>query len=139
MSVHCLCDLDHYNPSSLQKQSKYAYAISALRTLLHQFGKCLTDTLSTIERLAALQSDLKGHGNLYCYGNTVDIGYQPNYHCLIGMSPTYLQQLGVGVHEYPRFVKQRSEEWHQIRHKAFVTGREYIACCTWGGQLEETT
>ena len=64
---------------------------------------------------------------MYCLNNSVDLGKQHNYVCLLGLNDTWLQDNNDSqlVLQYAQFVKQRTNVWFNLRKLAKVTGSTF--------------
>ena len=98
------------------KTSKYIYVISYLTSRLYEIGECISSLMHSIDLLGNICSQLNSCTQLYARGSEIDLAHQSNFVCLRNHS------LDVSDVRDPCFVKQRGEQWMQIRSQARATG-----------------
>ena len=107
--------------SSDWRSSKYADAISSLKTRVFEIDSCLSDSVKNLDKLGFEASLCNYSSDLYSVGNTINLGQQGNYLCLKGI--TDVRSLCEAFcNDQLAFVKQKSEAWLWVRNKAVVTG-----------------
>ena len=107
--------------SSDWRSSKYAYAISSLKTRVFEIDSCLSDSVNNLDKLGFAASLCNYSSDLYSVGNTINLKQQGNYLCLKGI--TDVRSLCEAFcNDQLAFVKQKSEAWLWVRNQAVVTG-----------------
>ena len=105
--------------------NQYSFVINALETMLYRGREAIKESLDTIDQLCCFCANSNQASPLYSSESYIYLKEQPNFACLLGLSDEIIKSYearGVDVHEMSKFVKQRSETWHQIRQTAKVTG-----------------
>ena len=97
-------------------QNLYAYAISSIKSTIHQVNAAINETLSTIGDVACECSNL-GDCTYFVRDRLTSRRSQANWVGLV--TPKMLPQTHKNEIAY---VQQRSEEWHQMRSSFRVTG-----------------
>ena len=103
----------------------YLHIITLLKWFEIWYQEAIKESLDTIDQLwyACAKSNKVAH--LYGSESYIALAGQPNFACKIGLFDKIINSYetqGIDVHEISKFVKQRSEMWHQIRKTAKVTG-----------------
>ena len=93
------------------RESKYAYGISRTHALLYQVQNCISRLLECNNNLLALGAKLQGQATCNKADNLENL---PKY-----VELPLLHQEGPVV---TRLVKQRTEEWHELRRECPLTG-----------------
>ena len=107
--------------SSDWRSSKFAYAISSVKTKIYEIDSCLCESIKILDSLGLAASLCSYSNDLYSVGNTINVGQQQNYMCLKGI--TTVQSLGDDFcNDKLAIVNQRSEAWHWARKQAAITG-----------------
>ena len=104
---------------------QYSFVINALETMLYRGCECIKESLDTIDQLCYACAKSNKVAHLYSSESYIALAEQPTFACLIGLSDEIINSYetqGIDVHEMSKFVKQRSEMWHQFRKTAKVTG-----------------
>jgi hypothetical protein len=96
------------------RTSKFVYAISAMQTYVFQLNDCIRDTLHCVDLHGSVIAALHGVPHLYTETKVILLGEQKNYVCLNGQA--------LAENSDSRYVKQRTDRWHEIRKTAKVTG-----------------
>ena len=86
--------------------------ISSLKVSKYDVMQSISSGLNIINEICRISANLNGCEQLYSYSGVVDLTKQRNYHQLKANVTT----------DDNRFVKQRSNEWFDIRKEAMVTG-----------------
>lgn len=97
------------------KKSKYAYAISAMKTNIGMTKDCIDSLLRVNDRICKYFSYLNGSETSFVIGKEADMNNQPNYFCL--RSEFYTETKS----QCTKFLQQRSDEWFELRKQAKVT------------------
>ena len=92
--------------------SKNIYVISYMTSRLYEISECISSLMHLIELLGSICSMLNSCSHLYARGSEIDLGHQSNFVCLKNHSSD------VSDVQDPCFVKQRGEQWMQIRSQA---------------------
>ena len=90
------------------EKSQLAFVISSLITSVYDLKSCISNLLKLIDRACQVIATLNGVN--YTIDNVVNLSQRTKYQHLTGNSND------------PKYVKQRSNKWHEIRKKAKVTG-----------------
>ena len=98
------------------RDSRYVYVISGLQASLFQLKEFKTETVTVVNTLLYIISCLHDPVSEYVLGKEVDQAYQQN------MLSLPEEQNDQGAMKNPRFMKQRSNKWFEIRKTAKVTG-----------------
>ena len=109
------------------KESKLSFAVSSVRTNLYRIKECISGLVHHIDQISYFIACLNKTGHMYCLNNSVDLGKQHNYVCLLGLNDTWLQDNNDSqmVLQYAQFVKQRTNVWFNLRKLAKVTGSTF--------------
>jgi hypothetical protein len=99
------------------RASKYAYVISIQASSLFEVNDCVEDILNTINKLCEECAVLNSCSHLYSSASEIDLNAQENILCLADKQPH-----GLSSTVEPRYTKQRSSEWFDIRKEAKLTG-----------------
>ncbi|CAG2212896.1 unnamed protein product [Mytilus edulis] len=97
------------------KKSKYAYAISAMKTNIGMTKDCIDSLLRVNDRICKYFSYMNGSETSFVIGKEADMNNQPNYFCL--RSEFYKETNS----QCTKFLQQRSDEWFELRKQAKVT------------------
>ncbi|CAC5397629.1 unnamed protein product [Mytilus coruscus] len=97
------------------KKSKYAYAISAMKTNIGMTKDCIDILLRVNDRICRYFSYINDSKTSFVIGKEADMNNQPNYFCLRSVDCTETK------HECTKFFQQRSDEWFEVRKQAKVT------------------
>jgi hypothetical protein len=97
------------------KDSRYVYVISGLQASLYRLGEFSRDALTTIGNLLSLSSNIQRSISPYVLENRLDFVAQSNIAMLRESNDSL-------VEIEPRYVKQRSDIWFEVRKQARVTG-----------------
>ena len=106
------------------RTSKYGYAISAIKTKLHEMETCIVDSLSSLDSLGEHCSFISGTERHYTLSNRVDLESQGNYVCLQGLQEVSVEEIENVLQLLP-VIQQRSEAWFSIRKLASITGSTF--------------
>ena len=106
------------------RTSKYGYAISAVKTKLHDMDTCIYDTLNSVDDLGKLCSVLSGTELHYNVSSRVQLDRQGNYVCLQGLQQINISECDNVLRLMP-VIQQRSEAWFAVRKLALVTGSTF--------------
>ncbi|KAH3776260.1 hypothetical protein DPMN_177680 [Dreissena polymorpha] len=93
-------------------KSKYAPVISSLKVATYDIDSSIEDALRLINEICSFCATFNGQEDMYEAKGVVDMEMQENFHQLKTNVPS----------NDSRHVKQKSEEWFEIRSKAKVTG-----------------
>ena len=72
--------------SSDWRSSKFAYAISSLKTKIYEIDSCLSESVNVLDSLGFAASLCSKSNEIYSEGNTINLGQQQNYMCLKGIT-----------------------------------------------------
>ena len=108
------------------RTSKYGYAISAVKTKLHDMDTCIYDTLNSVDDLGKLCSVLSGTELHYNVSSRVQLDRQGNYVCLQGLQQINISESDNVLRLMP-VIQQRSEAWFAVRKLALVTGSTFLS------------
>lgn len=103
------------------RSSKFAFAISSLKTRIYEIDACVVDLLNVVNYLGQAISIITETNSSYQLSNTVELACQNNYVCLVGIeSQDKLEH--ILTNETLCVVQQKSEAWFSARKSAVVTG-----------------
>lgn len=97
------------------KESRYVYVISGLQASLYRLSEFSRDALTTIGHMLSYSSYIQQSISPYAVDNQVDFSVQQNIAML-------RESTGALTEIEPRYVKQRSDIWFEVRKRACVTG-----------------
>ncbi|CAH1782775.1 unnamed protein product [Owenia fusiformis] len=104
------------------KKSKYAAAISMVKTVIVEVKECVLNMLTNTDKCGFITSKLQ-ESNDYTLGNTVPLQNQHNFVCLDGIhEPKICEENKNLVIENSHLLAQRSGAWFDLRTEAKVTG-----------------
>ena len=113
-------------------KSKYAYALSAVKTFIYRLNGCINKILKVIDDLGYKICVLNESVQNYCLSHVCDLGEQNNYMCLTGSETPNIRQGDIRCKD-TRFIKQRTTTWENIRKNACVTGITCFNALGFGG------
>ena len=94
------------------RKSRFAYAISSIKTFMHNVNECISNAIQAVDNLCLYLSSLnKSHD--FERGNTAYLDSQQNYACLNGQLEENTSSL--------RHTRQRSDAWFAARKSAKVS------------------
>lgn len=94
------------------RKSRYAPVISALKVAKYDTEQAIDKGLNIVNALGHLSAALNGADKHYSVSGHVDLEEQQNYHEVTSGFQS----------DNPRYIKQRSTEWFDIRKEPVVTG-----------------
>ena len=94
------------------RNGKFIYVISALHAHLYDIDSFLNMYMGILDDLIRCIADINGATSEFAPCEEVNLNDKDNYIPLPQENDS----------QNPRFVKQRSEEWHKIRREALITG-----------------
>ena len=107
------------------KDTTFVYAISRLETIKHRTQNCCKQLITLLDQMCKIISAIRQSYHNYSQDTVVVLQNQSNYVCLLGLENEPVVQLDKTrevAMMYSHFVKQRSQEWFEIRKLAKVTG-----------------
>ena len=106
------------------KEAKLVYAISGVQTMIYRLNDCISKLLHAIDGIGFGVSTLNGTEDAYCRELQLEFKSQCNYNCLLEINDDVLdfENNPDALLIYSALIKQRSENWFEIRRKACVTG-----------------
>ena len=110
-SVHKFVTLGEKEGKDWRKSS-LLNVISSLKTTLYDVNSCISKLLDIVDNLGYYVSTLHAKQHLYVLGKVVNLTVQENFYELTEDREASL----------PRYIKQRTEMWHNIRKTAKATG-----------------
>ena len=102
------------------KQSKYSYAISATKTNIALIKECIDGMMNVIDKLCQFCSVLNDSERNFRSDTMVTMSKQENLKCLGMISENEFTE----ITSRTKFIKQRSDDWFNIRSQAKVTASE---------------
>ena len=108
-------------------KSKYAYALSAVKTFIYRLNGCISKILKVIDDLGYKICVLNESVQNYCLSHVCDLGEQNNYVCLTESETPNIRQGDIRCKD-TRFIKQRTKTWENTRKNACVTGSTFFQC-----------
>lgn len=102
------------------KQSKYSYAISATKTNIALIKECIDGMMNVIDKLCQFCSVLNDSERNFRSDTMVTMSKQENLKCLGMISENEF----IEITSRTKFIKQRSDDWFNIRSQAKVTASE---------------
>ncbi|CAG2228709.1 unnamed protein product [Mytilus edulis] len=102
------------------KQSKYSYAISATKTNIALIKECIDGMMNVIDKLCQFCSVLNDSERNFRCDTMVTMSKQENLKCLGMISENEF----IEITSRTKFIKQRSDDWFNIRSQAKVTASE---------------
>lgn len=97
------------------KESRYVYVISGLQASLYRLSEFSREALTTIGHMLSYSNYIQQSISPYAVDNQVDFSVQQNIAML-------RESTGALTEIEPRYVKQRSDIWFEVRKRACVTG-----------------
>lgn len=97
------------------KESRYVYVISGLQASLYRLSEFSRNALTTIRHMLSYSSYIQQSISPYAVDNHVNFSVQQNIAML-------RESTGALTEIEPRYVKQRSDIWFEVRKQACVTG-----------------
>ncbi|VDI68807.1 Hypothetical predicted protein, partial [Mytilus galloprovincialis] len=102
------------------KDSKMAFVLSSVQTSLYEIETTLTFIQTSTTRILQIGPVCNGFQKPML--SLVDLSVQANYKCLVGMTKSMKETYNIPKTHYCNFVKQRTQDWMDIRTEARVTG-----------------
>ncbi|CAC5409745.1 unnamed protein product [Mytilus coruscus] len=99
------------------RNSKYVFAISSIQTMIYQIKSVIKRLLSVNDCLLEKRSDLYANKNAFAKRDTIDTYSQVNWITL--KDPESLPDSAINN---SRFIKQRTDQWIEMRKKFKLTG-----------------
>ena len=118
--------------STEELKSKYAYALSAVKTFIYRLNGCISKILKVTDELGCKICILNDSVGNYCLGQVCDLGDQNNYVCLTGSETPDVNEGDIQCKD-TRFIKQRTKTWENTRKHACVTGSTCFNALGFGG------
>lgn len=113
-----------------EMRNQYNCAIRSIKTYLYQIEICIDHVLTSIDKMIHTVTELRQSDRYFSNSEVCDLSSQANYFSLTGIETTiYIQG---NVYRY-KLLKQRSEQWHQARSFAKVTGSTLHAALGFNG------
>ena len=104
------------------KQTKFAYAISFIKTRIIEIKSCISGLLNNVDKLSETCAVLQNSGEAFVPGSLVDLGHQPNYVCLTGLDLADIERIGTSVEDAATFLRQGGDAWFDLRSQVKCTG-----------------
>ncbi len=101
---------------NLSGENPYAHAMSSIRSNIHQIDDIIRKSLHTIGQLANSSSILRGSHD---FAATSQVTKSSQHNWISLKTP---DMLPVSFQDQPRFIQQRSTDWHKRRSEFKVTG-----------------
>ena len=104
------------------QDSKLAPALSFMKTQVIKSKACIRKMIQCVDTFGKHIAVLNGVGEYYRQGIAieVDLGRQGNYMCLRELS-----EHNTDAPLDPSIIKQRSQDWHDLRNNAVITGSSF--------------
>ena len=80
------------------KKTRFAYAISFMKTCVIQIKECIQQLLDSVGRCCSSLAHLQGSHSSYVCGKEVYFQNQENYICMNGLSDDDLKRLKIVIH-----------------------------------------
>ena len=105
------------------QKTRFAFAISFMKTNVIQTKDCLSRLLKSNDRLGELCASLQESRDSYVSDRGLNLSHQPNYICMTGLEEIDIKNLGVGSDEVSPVLQQRSDAWKTLRMTAKAIGK----------------
>ena len=108
------CETFKTKAGSDWKTSQLQFVINSYETLKIRIDICLKELMDANERICHQLAIMNGTDHLFAHDSYVDVAYQRNLHEL--KEPSEIHDLT------PKYTKQRSEQWFELRKCVKLTG-----------------